>query len=338
MKKRPSGTLLTALLALVLAACHPIDPAEPAARPAEDRVYRIGFGGFGPDIAADSAVAGYLEALEEEGFEEGRNLEVVRTHASGEMGQLPQVMQSLDARGLDILVPMTTPGISAALGVVRNTPMVFVYSYDPIGAGAGESYDKHLPNITGVASLPPIGDTMELVLEMVAGTRTVGVLYSASETNCLKAVKEAREALEAHGAALVAVTVTGTADVFSAAQALVAKAPDVIWLTGNTVLQVPEGAMKPAIEARIPIILNDPEFVDRGALAAVGVSWDASGRAAGKMAARVLRGEAKPADLPIVALSEPRMVLNQAVAEQLGITFAPSLLEEAAEVIGAGQP
>jgi putative ABC transport system substrate-binding protein len=119
--------------------------------------------------------------------------------------------------------------------------------------------------------------------------------------------------------------------VFLGAQALLARSPDVVWVTGdNTVLQAIEGVIKPATGAKVPLILNDPEFVERGALAAVGIGWHASGLEAGKMAARVLRGES-PAGMPIVALAKRRIVLNQDVAQKLGVVFPAALVAEAAE-------
>jgi len=330
--------VLTVALATVLFAgsgCSPLpSDGKGAGGVSEKEMYDVGFGYFGPEEACENAIAGYIEGLRQEGFEEGKNLRVHRAHASGQVGELAQTMRSLEAKGLDVLCPMSTPGLGAALGAVRNTPIVFVYSYDPLGAGAGKSFEDHLPNVTGVASLPPIADTMDYIIDTIPGVKTVGTLYNASESNSVKAVEVAREALDARDIALTEVTVTGTADVYPAAQALAARQPDAIWLTGdNTLLQAMDGALKPAADAGIPVILNDPEFVERGAIMGVGVGWGPSGVAAGKMAARVMRGES-PADMPIVPLAEPRGVLNQAVADKLGITFSQPLLEEAADVIG----
>ena len=300
-------------------------PAAPGAR-----VYRIAFASFGPDPAADSAIGGYLAGLREEGIQEGKNLEVIRKHGSGEIGQLPLLMQSLEAQSLDLIVPMSTPGLAAAFGAVKTTPMVFIYTYDPLGAGAGKSFEDHLPRVTGVASFPPIEGTMELILQLFPKTRTVGTIYNASEANSLKAVGAAREILKAKGVALVEISIGGTGEVLQGTQALLARGPEVVWVTGdNTLLQAREGVIRPVTEAKLPLILNDPEFVERGALAGVGIGWHASGQAAGKMAARVLRGES-PAGIPIVNLAQRRIVLNRAVAEKLGVVFPPELLQEAA--------
>jgi len=315
-------------LAVGLAGCGRHAPAlAGVARP----LYRIAFASFGPDMAADNAIQGYLDGLRAEGIEEGRNLEVIRRHAFGEISQLPLMMQALDAQNLDLIVPMTTPGLAAAFGAVKNTPMVFVYTYDPLGAGAGKSFTDHLPRITGVASFPPIKETMDVILQLVPQARTVGTLYNAAEANSIKAVGVARAVLAAKGVALEEVAISSTADVQLGAQALLARHPDVVWITGdNTVLQALEGVIKPVTDAKVPLILNDPEFVERGALAAVGIGWHPSGMAAGKMAARVLRG-APTATMPIVELAQRRIVLNQDVARKLGMVFPPALAREAAQ-------
>lgn len=323
------GALAAAMvggIALASAGCGSRPEAESVGGP---RVYRMAFASFGPDAAADNAMQGMLDGLRDEGFEEGRNLAVIRKHAFGEIAQLPSLMQSLDSQGLDLIVPMTTPGLAAAFGAVKRTPMVFVYTYDPLAAGAGNSLTDHLPLATGVASFPPIEETMSLLLEVCPEARIVGTLYNASEANSVKAVSVAREILSRRNVKLEEITIGGTGDVLLGAQALLARNPDAVWVTGdNTVLQALEGIIKPTAAARVPLILNDPEFVERGALMAVGIGWHASGLEAGRMAARVLRGES-PAGMPIRELARRRVVLNHAVAERLGLVFPETLKAEA---------
>ena len=289
------------------------------------RVYKIAFASFGPDIAADKAIEGCLEGLGSEGFTEGRNLEVIRKHSAGDISMLPQMMQSLDADGLDLIVPMTTPGVAAACAKVKDTPAVFVYTYDPISAGAGKDFEHHLPNMTGVASFPSIDKTMKVLRELVPGVKTVGTVYNASEANSIRAVAEARKILEASGIRLEEATISTTADITMATQSLLVRNPQAIWLTGdNTVLQALDGVLAPAGRAKVPVVLNDPEFTDRGAIAAVGIGWTESGRVAGRMAARVLRGES-PAGIPIVNIAEPVVLINRKQTTQLGIAIPSSL-------------
>ncbi|MEI8241763.1 MAG: ABC transporter substrate-binding protein [bacterium] len=327
MKQANRGRLLAAgsalMMALGVAGCG--QKAESPGKAGGERVYRIAFASFGPDEAADIAIKGYLEGLRDEGFVTGRNLEVIQRHAGGEIASLPLLMQSLEGEGLDLIVPMTSPGVAAACSRVKRTPVVFVYTYDPIAAGAGKDFDHHLPNITGVASFPAIGKTMAAVRELVPNLKTLGTVYNASEVNSVRAVREARQVLEPAGIKLEEVTISTTADVLLSTQALLSRRVEAIWVTGdNTVLQALEGVLGPASRARIPVVLNDTEFVDRGAVAAIGISWTESGRVAGRMAARVLRGES-PADIPIVNVAETKILVNRKQAALIGVTLPPSM-------------
>ena len=87
--------------------------------------------------------------------------------------------------------------------------------------------------------------------------------------------------------------------------------------------------MKVALDRRLPLINNDPEFVDRGALACVGLGWYPPGQAAAKLAARVLMGQ-NPHNLPIEEVAIKKLVLNNEVARKLGVKFPDNLVREAA--------
>ena len=102
-----------------------------------------------------------------------------------------------------------------------------------------------------------------------------------------------------------------------------------LWVTGdNTALQGFDAIVKAARDAKLPLIINDPEFVQRGALVAVGIGWYETGKAASKVLARVLRGE-QPRSIPFEEVAVKKLVLNQEVAKALGITFPPDIVQAA---------
>jgi ABC-type uncharacterized transport system substrate-binding protein len=210
---------------------------------------------------------------------------------------------------------------------------VFTYVYDPIAAGAGKSRTDHLPRVTGVGSFPPVEDTVDAIQQLVPGVTAVGTLYNSSEANSVKVVSVAREIFKARGIRLEEIAITGTNEVFQAAQVLSQRNIQAMWLTGdNTALQAFDGIVKAANAAKLPLIINDPEFTDKGALAAVGIGWYETGRGAAKVLARVLRGES-PANIPFEEVAVKKLVLNHDVAKTLGITFPPAM-EQAALAAG----
>jgi len=102
-----------------------------------------------------------------------------------------------------------------------------------------------------------------------------------------------------------------------------------LWVTGdNTAFQGFDAIVKAARDAKLPLIINDPEFVQRGALIAVGIGWHQSCGAASKLLARVLRGE-QPRNIPFEEVAVRKLALNQEVAKTLGITFPPDIVQAA---------
>src|SRR5439155_10365425 len=130
-----------------------------------------------------------------------------------------------------------TPCLTGACAVVKQTPVVFTYVYDPLAAGAGKSFTEHLPNVTGIGSFPPIADMVEMIRKLVPKARVVGTIYNASEANSRKVVEVARGAFSAGGIRLEEAAITNSSEVFQAAQALAARGVGAFWITGdNTAL------------------------------------------------------------------------------------------------------
>ena len=297
--------------------------------PPSGRMYKVGIVYFGPDPGVDAGMQGLQDGLRELGFVEGKNLHIMKAHAQGEMGNIPSILQNYANQELDLIVPMTTPLLTGTIGLVKKKPAVFTVVYDPIAAGAGKTRDDHVPNITGVGSFPPIPDTVKLIRELMPGVRTVGTVYNNSEANSRKVIAVAREEFRRHAITLEEVAITNTSEVFQAAQVLTARNIQAFWITGdNTVLQAFEGVVKVADDSRLPLIINDPEFTGRGALACAGLGFYQSGYAAATLAARVLLGE-NPKDIPIEEVAVKKLVLNEKVARRLGLVFSAALVKDA---------
>lgn len=293
--------------------------------------HKIGLVYFAPEEGADVCMKGLFDGLKEQGIEEGRNLEVRRAHAQAEIVNIPLLIQNYDHSDLDVIVTMTTPVLAAAAGMARSKPVVFTYVYDPIAAGAGKSPTDHLPNITGVSSFPPIQDTVDTIQRLVPGVRSVGTLYNTSEANSVKVISVARGIFEQRHIKLQEIAITSTNEIFQAAHVLTQRGVQALWVTGdNTALQGFDAIVKAARDAKLPLIINDPEFVKRGALIAVGIGWYETGKAASKVLARVLRGQ-QPRDIPFQEVAVKKLVLNQEVAKTLAITFPTDMVQAASQ-------
>jgi ABC-type uncharacterized transport system substrate-binding protein len=319
---------LTATLALVLAASLAACGGTPSGPSMQ---YKIGLVYFAPEEGADSCMKGLFDGLKEQGIEEKVNLEVRRSHAQAEIATIPLLIQNYDSSDVDVIVAMTTPVLTAAATMARSKPVVFTYVYDPIAAGAGKSRTDHLPRVTGVGSFPPVQDTVDTIKRLVPGVRSVGTLYNTSEANSVKVMSVARPIFQQRGIQLQEIAITGTSEIFQAAQVLTHRDVKALWITGdNTALQGFDAIARAARDAKLPLVINDPEFVQKGALAAVGIGWYETGKAASKVLARVLRGE-QPRNIPFEDVAVKKLVLNQKVATALGITFPADMTQAASQ-------
>ena len=325
MKMPPTrNTAVAVLIAASLAAC-----GRTSSGPAMQ--HKIGLVYFAPEEAGDTCMKGLFDGLKEQGIEEGVNLEVRRSHAQAEIANIPLLIQNYDSSDVDVIVTMTTPVLTAAASAARSKPVVFTYVYDPIAAGVGKSRTDHLPNVTGVGSFPPVQDTVDTIQRLVPGVRAVGTIYNSSEANSVKVVGVARGIFEQRRIKLQEIAITGTNEIFQAAQELTRRGIQALWVTGdNTALQGFDGIVKAARDAKLPLIINDPEFVSRGALLAVGIGWYETGKAASKILARVLRGEL-PRNIPFEEVAVKKLVLNHEVAKALGMTFPPDIVRAASQ-------
>jgi ABC-type uncharacterized transport system substrate-binding protein len=293
------------------------------------RNYRVGLVYFGPDPGTEAGIHGLIDGLAKLGFEQGKNLEVLRTHAQGEIANIPQLLQNFDNQKLDLIVPLTTPCLAASLTSVRHTPLVFTVVYDPIAAGAGTSYEKHLPIVTGVGSFPPVEDTFETIRRISPNATVIGTLYNPSEANSVKVVGKAREVVKAMGLRLEEVPINNSSEAHQAAQVLVSRGARVFWITGdNTALQAFSAIAKVAQDNRIPLVNNDIDFLGQGALVSVGIGFYEAGLAASEMAARVLNGES-PAAIPMADIAIVKRGVNFQVAKRIVRTIPTAIIDSA---------
>jgi len=276
---------------------------------------------FARYVGTDMCIQGLIDGLKASGFDEGKNLEVRRADAQGEMINIPAILQNYDSSDVDLIMTITTPCLAGACNKIKHKPVVFTCVSDPIAAGAGKSRTDHLPFVTGVGSFPPVSHSLDMMQKLIPGLRAVGTMYNPAEANSVKEMSKAREVFRERGVRLEEIAIAGSNEVLQAVQILAGRDIQAVWVPGdNTAIQGYEGVVKGAKDARLPLITDECSDLPRGGLACLGVSLQSAATAAGKMAGRVLLG-ADPKDLPLDEVAVEEMGISRGNAAQLGITI-----------------
>ncbi len=276
--------------------------------------------------------------LREAGLEPDRDFELKISSAQGDLATLPSLIDAaIDAKA-KVIVTLQDATLQAAVKRAKSIPIVFNLLSDPFAAGAGTSDSSHLPNITGVYS-PGFGDPeqsrrMELIRRVLPKARRVGVLFSPEEQLSVIFKDRMTKAAKQAGLQVTAAPVGSVTEVGDATRSLCGKV-DAIELYGNVAHAGFASLIKVANECKLPVFSPAPFEVLQGAVASFFPDFQEGGVEAGKMVARVLKGES-PGAIPFYRLETTKLIVNPGGAGKAGITLPEDVVKQADTVVGEG--
>src|ERR1700730_10348055 len=74
---------------------------------------------YAHSVSSEFCANGLLDGLKASGLEQGKNLEIVRADAQGEMINIPAILQNYDSSDVDLIMTISTPCLA---GAFRNNP------------------------------------------------------------------------------------------------------------------------------------------------------------------------------------------------------------------------
>ena len=275
--------------------------------------------------------------LQESDLEAGRDYEIKVSSAQGDLATLPGLIDAaVDAKAA-VIVTLQDATLQAAVQRVKSVPIVFNLLSDPFAAGAGTSDSDHLANITGVYS-PGFGDPeqtrrVDLIRQIAPKARSIGVLFSPEEKLSVDFKDRLAAAAKKAGMTVVEAPVSGVNDVAQAAQSLCGRKVGAIELFGNAAHAGFPSLIKTAQACKVPVFSPSPFEVMQGAVASFFPDFQQGGVEAGKMIARVLKGES-PGKIPFYQLKTTRLAVNPGSAGGVGISLPPDVVKQADTVVG----
>ena len=301
---------------------------------AEEETYTIGISQFAEHGSLDNCREGFLEGLKEEGIEEGKNLTVRINNAAADMGTASQIAQSFVADDVDLICAIATPSAQAAYNAAMDSgiPVVYTAVTNPAEAELATEDGMPVGAVTGTSDQLPVEAQLKMIREVLPDAQTIGILYTTSEANSVYSITQYEELAPEYGFEIEVAGVTSTSEIPLATADLLEKVDCLTNLTDDTVVSFLPAILEQANEKNIPVFGSEIEQVKIGCLAAEGLDYVSLGKDTGRMAAKILKGEASAEDMPFEQRTESNLYINEAAAANLGIEIPETMTERATEI------
>ncbi|MBD8498957.1 ABC transporter substrate-binding protein [Paenibacillus arenosi] len=330
--KRLSGwAVCAAILLLLTTACG--EKAKDAASGQQqggannaDKV-SIGITQIVQHTSLDEARKGFIQALKDNGYEEGVNLEIDYKDAQNDINNTSTIAQKFASDNKDLVLAISTPSAQAAAQQIKDVPILFTAVTDPVGGQLVSSMEQPGGNVTGTTDLHPeaISTLMEFVKTSIPNAKAVGIIANEGEQNTVTNITQAREALEKQGLEVVVAPITNSSEVKQAAESLIGKVQAIYVPSDNTVVSSLSTVVAVANEQDIPLFVAEKDSVKNGGVASFGFEYYDIGYATGEMAVDILKNGKKPADMPVQVPKELDLALNMKSAAEQGFTVTDDM-------------
>ncbi len=304
------------ILILTVAACS-----------AGDSKTTIGIIQYGEHPALDAARQGFIDSLKDEGYVDGENIKIDYQNAQFDQSNLSTISDRFVSNKVDLVLAIATDAAQAIAGKTKDIPILGTAITDYVTAGLVKSNEAPGGNVSGTTDMNPIKEQIDLLLKLVPDAKTIGVLYTSSEDNSVLQAQIAKEIIEEKGLNYVEVTITNSNEVQQATQSIVGMCDAIYIPTDNVLASAMPLVYGVTKESKTPVICGEANMVKSGGLATLGIDYYNLGYQTGKMAVKVLKGEAKPADMPIERQEKFDYAINGEVAEEIGIEIPDDLKE-----------
>ena len=279
--------------------------------------------------ALDAANKGFVEGLASKGYKEGQNITYDRQNAQADQSNLQNIAHRFVNNKVNLICAIATPAAQTVANVTSDIPIVATAVTDYKTAKLVKDNAKPGTNVTGTTDMNPVEQQLDLLLKIVPNAKSVGTIYCSSEVNSQLQVDILKKAATAKGVTIKEATVSNVNDIQQAARSLVGKVQAIYVPTDNVLASAMPTLVSVTEEAKLPVICGEGGMVKAGGLATLGVDYYKLGFQAGEMAADILSGKSKPADMGIQAQKEFKAMVNLKEAEKIGLKVPEDVLKGA---------
>ena len=310
--KKIIAFILVAVMLVAMTACQASE---------KDDKYTVGICQLVPHDALDAATDGFIDALKEALGEE--NVEIIEKVGGGDMATCTPIINDFVAKNVDLIMANATPALQAAVAATNEIPVLGTSVTEYGVALEIQDFNGTVGgNVSGTSDLAPLDQQAAMITEWFPDAKTVGLLYCSAEANSIYQVEKVKGYLEEKGITATLYAFSDTNDL----QAITQKAADesdVVYIpTDNAAAAATETIYGVCSAANKPVIAGEEGICKGCGVATLSISYYDLGVTTGKMAAKILKGEANIAEMPIEYAPAAKKY-NATICEELGLS-APS--------------
>jgi len=288
------------------------------------------------DPARSPRFAAFFKGLEDLGYVNGQNVELLYLSADNNGERYPALIKDCLSRQPSVIATTTTPAARLLKQATQSIPIVLVALGDPLGTGLVDSLARPSANVTGMSLMVPQTSVkrLEMLRELVPGIKHVLVLSFLADPIAPLQVQAMQVAAQQRGLILHVHDIKTPEDIAPAFAAAARDGMGGAIVTEESMFIVHRAKLtQEAAGHRIPVIYPFLlPVTDANGLMAYAVKAPDLHRQAASYVDRILRG-AKVSDLPVQQPTTFELVINTKAANALGLTIPPKLLLQATEVI-----
>jgi len=275
-----------------------------------------------------------IKGLRDQGYIEGRDIDIVYRFADGFFDRLPALAEELVRLKPDAILTPATISAQAVQTATMTIPIVCPLLDNPVRLGLVQSESRPGGNVTGLLRhVDGLGGKhVEIARELIPGVSRIGLLANVASAEATP--RQDVELAAAKSAMNVVLgEVTAPNDLDAAFQRFAReRAQAVIVLHDSLFFSERRRIVTLAAVNRLPTIWTTREFAEEGGVISYGLDEADSFRRAAAYLVKILRG-AKAGDLPIELPVKFELVINLKTVRALGLDVPPTLLGRADEVI-----
>ena len=323
--KKMLALILAGIMSLSLVACGGSKAEEKkeettteTTETTEAETYTVGICQLVQQVALDAATEGFMAALEEA---LPGQVTFDNQNASNDIPMCSTIVNQFVAADVDLIMANATPALQAASAATIDIPILGT-SVTEYGVAMGiDNFSGTVGgNVSGTSDLAPLSEQAAMVKEWFPDAKNVGLLYCSAEANSQYQVDVVKTELEALGYTCAFYSFSDSNDLAAVTEKAVAES-DVIYVPTDNTVAANTGIIDNICQpAGIPVIAGEEGICGGCGVATLSISYYDLGYGTGKMAAKILTGEADISTMPIEYAPQFTKKYNPTICEALGLT------------------